>query len=198
MLKIIISLIVLFSQHTYGQTILFLGDSLTEGYGINKEDAYPNLVQKMIKDKLGKDIKIINGGVSGSTTNDALSRLKWYLKKKPTILFLALGANDGLRGLKVEQTKNNLQAIIDHAKKNELKILMAGMLMPPNYGKDYTEKFKLIYENLKIKNKITSMPFLLKGIAGEVDLNQSDGIHPNEKGHKVLAKEVFNFIKDEL
>lgn len=198
MAKFLIILLVSISFQAQANTILFLGDSLTEGLGIKKEDAFPTLVEKMIKDKLKKNIKIINGGVSGSTTNDGLSRLKWYLKRKPSLLLIALGANDGLRGLKIDKSKANLQAIISHAQKKNVKVLLAKMLMPPNYGAKYIKNFKNMYQDLQDTNKLKSMPFLLEGVAGKKKYNQNDGIHPNEEGHKIIAKNVFQFIKDEL
>lgn len=198
MVKLLIFLFLIASLPTFPSTILFLGDSLTEGYGIKKEDAFPSLVEKMIYAKLKKKVNIINGGVSGSTTNDGIARLKWYLKRKPNLLFLALGANDGLRGLKVDTSKANIQSIIDHAQKNKIKVLLAGMLMPPNYGQEYTEKFKNMYIELQESNRLKSMPFLLEGIAGKKEYNQRDGIHPNEEGHKIIARKVFTFIKDEI
>ena len=179
-------------------TILFLGDSLTEGLGVNKEDAFPKLVESLIQKELKKDITVINGGVSGSTTSDGLSRLKWYLKKKPSLVFLALGANDGLRGLNLDQSQKNLEEIIKYAQEANAKVFLAGMLIPPNYGPDYSNRFKKIYEELAIKYKLKSMDFLLEGVAGKKELNQRDGIHPNEQGHKYIAKEVFMFLKEEL
>lgn len=179
-------------------TILFLGDSLTEGLGVNKDEAFPKLVEDMIQTELKKDITIINGGVSGSTTSDALSRLKWYLKKNPYIVFIALGANDGLRGLDLNKSKENLEEIIQYAQKSNAKVLLAGMLIPPNYGQDYSKRFKEMYEEIKNKYSLKSMPFLLDEVAGVQNLNQIDGIHPNVKGHKIIAKNVFKFIKEEL
>ena len=179
-------------------TILFLGDSLTEGLGVNKEEAFPKLVESLIQKELKKDITVINGGVSGSTTSDGLSRLKWYLKKKPSLVFLALGANDGLRGLNLDQSQKNLEEIIKYAQEANAKVFLAGMLIPPNYGPDYSNRFKKIYEELAIKYKLKSMDFLLEGVAGKKELNQRDGIHPNEEGHKYIAKEVFMFLKEEL
>ncbi len=179
-------------------TILFLGDSLTEGYGVAKQQAYPALVEKMIKTKLNKDITVINGGVSGSTTSDGLDRLRWYLKRDPSIIFVALGANDGLRGLDLEKSQRNLERIVEHAKASGAKVLLAGMLIPPNYGPEYTERFKRMYREVQKKFDLKTMPFLLEGIAGKARLNQRDGIHPNAKGHKLLAQKVFAFIKDEL
>ncbi|UTJ05704.1 arylesterase [Arcobacter roscoffensis] len=180
------------------KTILFLGDSLTEGLGVSKNQAYPNLVQELAKKELNKNIKAINGGVSGSTTNDALSRLKWYLKRKPDIVFIALGANDGLRGLNLTQSQKNLEEIIDYAKKAKAKVLLAGMIIPPNYGPVYSKEFEKMYLEIKEKYNLKFMPFLLKNVAGVQSLNQADGIHPNAKGHKIMSKEVFKFLKEEL
>merc|ERR1711879_25954 len=160
-------------------SILFLGDSLTEGLGVSKEEAFPNLVEILIKSELNKDLTVINGGVSGSTTSDGLSRLKWYLKKRPYIVFLALGANDGLRGLNLEESKKNLEEIIRYAQESNAKVLLAGMLIPPNYGTVYSERFKKMYEEIKIKYNLKSMSFLLDGVAGKKEFNQADGIHPN-------------------
>lgn len=179
-------------------TILFLGDSLTEGYGLNKEEAYPKLVQDLIASELKKDVQIINGGVSGSTTSDGLNRLKWYLRKKPDLIFIALGANDGLRGLNLQKSQENLEKIIEHAKKSNAKVLLAGMLIPPNYGPKYSEDFKNMYEKVKLKYNLRTMPFLLVDVAGVVELNQKDGIHPNEKGHQIIARNVFEFLKEDL
>lgn len=196
-MKKIILILLLFGIAN-AKTILFLGDSLTEGYGINKEDAYPRLVQELIKTNLDKEVNIINGGVSGSTTNDGLARLQWYLRKNPDIVFIALGANDGLRGLDLSQSQSNLEKIINLALEKNAKVLLAGMLIPPNYGPEYTTAFKKIYANLKAKYSLRLMPFLLEDVAGVQELNQSDGIHPNEEGHKIMAKNIYQFIKEDL
>lgn len=180
------------------KTILFLGDSLTEGYGLSKELAFPKLVQNLIETKLNQKIKVINGGVSGSTTSDALSRLKWYLRSKPDMIFIALGANDGLRGLNLQKSEKNLETIITTAQKSKAKVLLAGMLLPPNYGLDYTKAFEKMYQNLQKKYNLKTMPFLLQDVAGKKSLNQDDGIHPNKEGHTIIANNVFTFIKEEL
>ncbi len=202
MKKTILILFLLTLQFIYAnsntKTILFLGDSLTEGLGVSKQSAYPNLVQNLIQTKLNKNIKAINAGVSGSTTNDGLSRLKWYLKRKPDIIFVALGANDGLRGLDLKQSQKNLEEIINYALKSKAKVLLAGMLIPPNYGPKYSQNFKKMYENIQSKYNLKFMPFLLKDVAGVQKLNQADGIHPNEKGHEIIANEVYEFLKEEL
>ena len=195
---LILFLITLQFANAKDDTILFLGDSLTEGLGVTKEDAFPKLVETMIQTKLKKDVTVINGGVSGSTTSDGLDRLKWYIKKKPSIVFLALGANDGLRGFDLKQSQENLEEIIKYAQESNAKVLLAGMLIPPNYGPKYSENFRKMYEQLKDKYKLKNMPFLLEGVAGNKELNQRDGIHPNEQGHKIIAKNVFEFIKEEL
>ncbi len=200
MKKIILILFLfnLLTANAKANTILFLGDSLTEGLGVSKEDAFPKLVETLIQTELKKSIIVINGGVSGSTTSDGLARLKWYLKKKPYLVFVALGANDGLRGLDLKQSQKNLEEIIKYAQESNAKVLLAGMLIPPNYGPEYSERFKKMYQKIKVKYKLKSMTFLLDGIAGKKEFNQRDGIHPNEKGHKVIAKKVFEFIKEDL
>jgi len=198
MKKIILILFLLNLQILSASNILFLGDSLTEGLGVSKKNAFPQLVENLIQTHLHKDITVINGGVSGSTTSDGLARLKWYMKKKPYLVFLALGANDGLRGLNLEQSEQNLEEIIKYAQKHNAKVLLAGMLIPPNYGPEYSAKFKKMYEQLKNKYNLKSMPFLLDGVAGKKEFNQSDGIHPNEEGHKHIAKKVFEFLKKEI
>jgi acyl-CoA thioesterase-1 len=200
MKKIILILFIfnLITANAKSNTILFLGDSLTEGFGVSKEDAFPELVENLIQTELNKNIVVINGGVSGSTTSDGLARLKWYMKKKPYIVFLALGTNDGLRGLDLEQSQKNLEEIIQYAQKSHAKVILAGMLIPPNYGPEYSAQFKKMYQNLKMKYKLKSMPFLLDGVAGMKEFNQKDGIHPNEKGHKHIAQNVFDFIKEDL
>lgn len=195
---LIIFILTLYFANAKTDTILFLGDSLTEGLGVNKNDSFPNLVYTMIQAKLKKTVSIINGGVSGSTTSDGLSRLKWYLRKKPDLIFIALGANDGLRGLDLKQSKKNLEKIIQLSLKSNAKVLLAGMLIPPNYGIKYSKEFENMYKELKEKYKLKTMPFLLDGVAGEKDLNQKDGIHPNKKGHMHIAKNVFEFIKEDL
>ena len=198
MKKIILILFLFNLLIAKANTILFLGDSLTEGLGVSKEDAFPKLVETLIQTELNKSVIVINGGVSGSTTSDGLARLKWYLKKKPYLVFLALGANDGLRGLDLKQSQKNLEEIIKFAQEANTTVLLAGMLIPPNYGPEYSEHFKKMYQEIKVKYKLKSMTFLLDGVAGKKELNQRDGIHPNVEGHKVIAKKVFEFIKEDL
>lgn len=196
--KILLILFLFTFQFLNANSLLFLGDSLTEGLGVDKEKAFPRLVEKMLQKKISKDIKVINGGVSGSTTSDGLARLRWYLKRKPELIFIALGANDGLRGLDLTQSKKNLEEIVFYAKKANAKVLLAGMLIPPNYGEKYAKDFEKMYKEIKNKYKLKSMDFLLKDVAGVKELNQRDGIHPNTKGHEIIAKNVFEFLKEEL
>lgn len=178
--------------------ILFIGDSLTAGYGVSKPEAYPSVFEEMASQKLEKPLKVMNGSVSGSTSASGLSRLKWYLKSKPDWLVLALGANDGLRGLKVESTKENLEKIIVKAQEAGMKVVLTGMLMPKNYGEEYRESFSKIYRELASEYKVLLIPFLLEGVALKKELNQPDGIHPNKEGHEVMANNLWDFMKNHL
>lgn len=176
-------------------TILFFGDSLTAGYGISPTDAFPALVEKaLLKD--GKKCTVINAGLSGETSAGGLARIDWILKQPVDIFILELGANDGLRGLPVEQTKKNLQAIINKvkAKNPNVKIVLAGMMVPPNIGPEYAENFKQIFPALATKNKAALIPFLLEGVAGDDKLNQPDRIHPTAAGHKIVAQNVLKVM----
>ena len=183
------------SKETY--SILFLGDSLTEGYGVPAEKAYPELVKKRLFTNLGKKVEIFNLGVSGSTTSSGLTRLKWITgQKKIKLMILALGANDGLRGIPLEKSRQNLVEIIRFAKEKQIKVILAGMKIPPNYGEDYRSGFEKIFKDLANTHKVAFLPFLLKDVAGIKALNLPDGIHPNEKGHEIMAQTVFNVLKD--
>jgi len=173
--------------------VVILGDSLTEGYGIAREKAFPALVEKKLQAS-GKTVEIVNGGTSGATSASGPSRLRWFLKAKPQVLVLALGANDGLRGLKVEQTKENLSKTIELAQQNNLKVLLAGMKVPTNYGKQYGDDLEKIYVGLAKKYKIALLPFLLEGVGGKPKLNLPDGIHPNESGHQIIAELVAKHL----
>ena len=192
----IILLMALFQSSTTQKTVLFFGDSLTAGYGLSTTDeAYPTLVEKQLT-KLGKPSKVINAGLSGETSAGGLSRIDWILRQPVDVFVLALGGNDGLRGLPPDQTKKNLQLIIDKVKvKNpSVKIVIAGMQAPPNMGSIYTNQFKAIFPALATQNKATLIPFLLEGVAGIDKLNQNDGIHPNTEGHKIIASGVLKKI----
>ena len=190
-------LLIIFPPVTFGKTILFLGDSLTEGYQLPKDEAYPAIVERELKKK-NKDVKVINGGVSGSTSASGPKRLDWYLKASPDILVLALGANDGLRGLKIQETEKNLSLTIEKAKKRDITVILAGMKMPTNMGKSYRKQFEKIFPAIAKKYGIKLIPFLLEGVGGKSSMNLPDGIHPNSKGHEVMAGVVLKVLGTEL
>ena len=177
--------------------ILCLGDSLTAGYGVQENEAWPALLQKQVREK-SPDAKIVNAGTSGATSAGGLRKLPWLFKKNVDVLIVALGANDGLRGLSTDVLEQNLQKVIDSAKKKnpDIRILIAGMKMPPNMGTEYTGKFEALYPRLAEKNKIELIPFLLDGVAGHAKMNLPDGIHPNPAGHKVICQLVWDVLKE--
>ncbi|MBF0201509.1 MAG: arylesterase [Desulfamplus sp.] len=179
-------------------SILFLGDSLTEGYGVSREEAFPSLVSEKLAELGYSHVRLINAGISGSTTASALSRLRWYKRVKPRVLFLALGANDGLRGLPLDAMEKNLDDTIKLALKWDMKVILAGMEIPPNYGAQYTDGFRSVYQSLAKKHDIILMPFLLKDVGGVDTYNQGDGIHPNARGYKIVADNVLPYIVDVL
>lgn len=181
---------------TKKKTILFFGNSLTAGYGIDQEDAFAGLTQDRI-DSLGLDYRVINGGLSGETTAGGLSRLDWFLEDEPSIFVLELGGNDGLRGILPAESKRNLIGIIDkvRAKYPETKIILAGMQIPPNMGQEYTEEFKSIYPEVAAEKNVTLIPFLLENVGGIPELNLPDGIHPTEEGHKIVFETIWPYIE---
>jgi acyl-CoA thioesterase I len=187
------------NQKSEQKLILFFGNSLTAGYGIDPEDAFPGLTQAAL-DSLGKDYKVINGGLSGETTAGGLSRLDWFLEEEPYLFVLELGGNDGLRGIQLSETKKNLLGIIDKvkAKYPNTKIILAGMQIPPNMGQEYTDEFKTIYPAVAQEKNVTLIPFLLDGVAGNPDLNLPDGIHPTEAGHKIVFRTIWPFIEQAI
>lgn len=179
--------------------VTFLGDSLTEGFGVDKRAAYPALVEDLLNGKFKKSVRAINAGISGSTSASAASRMNWILKSQPDAVVLALGANDGLRGLSVQEMEKNLSQAIDIALKNQVKVFLIGMRVPPNYGADYSKSFEDTFLKLSKKYPAVSfMPFLLEGVGGEKKLNLPDGIHPNEEGHKVVAQNVAKFLAEKI
>ncbi len=180
------------------RVVLFLGDSLTAGLGVEPDEAYPRLLGALLTKDGVADVRIVNGGVSGSTSASALSRLQWYDKIRPSVLFLALGANDGLRGLTVEEMGNNLAEVIAAARKRGMSIILAGMELPPNYGDEYTSSFRQVYRDLASRYDLILIPFLLEGVGGVSGLNQSDGIHPNAEGHRQIARHVYPVLKAHL
>jgi acyl-CoA thioesterase-1 len=191
-----ISLALFIEASTAPKVILFFGDSLTAGYGLSTEEAFPALVeQKLVKN--GKAVKIVNAGLSGETSAGGLSRIDWVLRQPIDIFVLELGANDGLRGLPLDQTQKNLQSIIDKVKVKypNVKIVVAGMMVPPNMGQDYASRFQKIFPSIAKNNKATLIPFLLQDVAGIEKLNQADGIHPNVQGHKIVAENVYKVVQ---
>ncbi len=179
-------------------TVVIIGDSLTEGYGVIREKAYPALLEKKLNALGPKKFKIVNAGVSGSTTASGPGRVKWQLKAKPNWIIVALGSNDGLRGTAPETTEKNLTEMIQAIQKEKIPLILVGMQMPPNYGPGFTKKFFNVFPDLAKKYKIPLVPFMLEGVAGDPALNQPDGIHPNEKGHVIIAQTFFDSLKGVL
>jgi acyl-CoA thioesterase-1 len=196
-MKKLILVFVFFSSPLFAKTILFLGDSLTEGYQLSKEEAYPALVEKNLRKRF-QNIKVINGGVSGATSASGLKRLDWYLTSKPDIMVLALGANDGLRGMKTHETEKNLSLVIEKAKTRGITVILAGMKMPTNMGETYRNQFESIFSKLSKKYSLRLIPFLLEGVGGKPEYNLPDGIHPNPKGHEVMARTVLKVLEKEI
>lgn len=185
------------TAQTTSKRIVFFGDSLTAGYGLDDmEEAFPGIIQSKI-DSLQLNYTVVNSGISGETSAGGKNRINWVLNQEPTIFVLELGANDGLRGVNLSSTKSNLQFIIDAVKTKypETKIVLAGMQIPPNMGQTYTSQFKNIFPALAKQNNIALIPFLLEDVGGVASLNQSDGIHPTKKGHKILAENVWEILK---
>ena len=182
------------------KNILFFGDSLTAGYGLDDpSNAFPGVIQRKI-DSLKLPYAVINAGVSGETTAGGLARIDWVLKQKIDIFVLELGANDGLRGMPVAETTKNLQSIIDKVKARYpgAKIVLTGMQVPPSMGHDYIISFKSLFPELAEKNKIALVPFLLAGVGGNPKLNQADGIHPTAEGAKIVANNVWKVLQEKL
>ncbi|MHA7099992.1 arylesterase [Roseivirga pacifica] len=178
------------------QTIVFFGDSNTAGYGIATENAFPALIDQKLQSE-GLNYTAVNAGLSGETSMGGLNRINWILRSKPAILMLELGGNDGLRGLSLEETEKNLKSIIDkvRAANADTKIILAGMQIPPNLGQDYTRQFKNLFPKVAEDKGVAFIPFLLENVGGDKNLNLSDGIHPNEEGHKIVAETVWEALK---
>jgi acyl-CoA thioesterase-1 len=177
--------------------VVFLGDSLTAGLGLLETQAYPALIQKMI-DADGYDYDVENAGVSGDTTAGGLRRLEWSLQGNVKVLVVALGGNDGLRGLSVAEMKNNLTQIIEGARARNVMVILAGMEAPPNYGQEYAASFRAVFRDIAQKERVVFIPFLLDRVAGHADLNQADGIHPNERGAQIVADTVWRALRPAL
>ncbi len=172
--------------------LLFFGNSLTAGYGVEPEQAFAGLIGQRI-DSLGLPYEVINAGLSGETTAGGRSRVGWILKQPVDIFVLELGGNDGLRGLPLSATRENLQGIIDTVRRRSsgARIVLAGMQIPPNLGQAYASDFKGIYQQIAVRNKLVLIPFLLQGVGGDRTLNQADGIHPTPAGHRIVARTVW-------
>lgn len=181
------------------KTIIFFGDSLTAGYGIDPSYRFTSLIENKISEK-NLNYNVINAGLSGETTAGGLRRINWILKKQCDVLVLCLGGNDGLRGIDVNFTEDNLKQMIDIARQKnpKVKILLMGMESPPNMGEDYTKAFRNIFSNVAKEKKTAFIPFLLEGVGGKPELNLPDQVHPNPKGHKILAETVWTELKDLL
>ncbi len=179
-------------DETSEKVILFFGDSLTAGYGLELEQAFPALIQERL-DSLGLKYTVINSGLSGETTAGGRNRLNWVLNQKVDVFVLELGANDGLRGIPLTETRKNLQAMINvvEEKNKDAKIILAGMQIPPNMGPEYTSEFRKIFPELAEENQIALIPFLLEGVAGIPELNLEDGIHPTSEGHQIVRDNVW-------
>ena len=181
------------------RAILFFGDSLTAGYGVDYDQSYPKVLQSLLSEQNLK-WKVIPSGVSGETTAGGLRRIDWILRNPIDVFVLALGANDGLRGIDLSSTRDNLIAIANRVRERypNVHIVIAGMKMPPNLGASYTDEFEKLYPSVAETLGATLIPFLLEGVGGDPQLNQRDGIHPNPEGHRWIAKHLFDSLKPVL
>lgn len=195
LLCLYIALLCSFSSPKEKKTIIFFGDSLTAGMGLSKEQAFPSIIESLLIEK-GNDVEVINAGLSGETSAGGLSRVDWILRKPVDIFVLELGSNDALRGLPLDQTKQNLQGIIDKVRKKypQTEIIIAGMMAPPNLGSQYTKEFRDVFASIAQENELILIPFLLLDVAGHADLNLPDGIHPNIEGHKIVANTILKYF----
>jgi len=177
--------------------VVILGDSLTAGLGLLEAQSYPALLQQKI-DTDGYDFEVENAGVSGDTSAGGLRRLDWALQGNARILVLALGGNEGLRGLSTAEMKNNLTQVIERARERNVLVILAGMEAPPNYGGEYATAFRQAFREVAQKERVTFIPFLLVKVAGQPALNQADGIHPNTRGAEIVADTVWNVLRPAL
>jgi len=174
--------------------VVFLGDSLTAGLGLNEDQAYPALLGKRLQ-KEGLPVRVINAGVSGDTTAGVLSRLSWLLNQHPDVVVVALGGNDGLRGLPIEEADHNLREIVRRCQAAGARVLLLGLQMPPNYGPEYTARFAAMYPKIAKDTNAAVLPFMLAGVGGVQNLNQTDGIHPTAAGQEIVAKNVLPYLE---
>lgn len=181
------------------KNIMFFGDSLTAGYGLDEEESYPSLIQNRI-DSLGLSYQVINAGLSGETTTGGLGRIDWVLQQPIDVFVLALGSNDMLRGLDLSLSKDNLRKILDKVREHSpsAKIILAGMLAPPNMGEDYSRGFNGMFGEIAKDYNASLIPFLLEGVAGDPSLNLADGKHPNAIGQTIVVENVWQILKEVL
>lgn len=179
------------------RTVVFLGDSLTAGLGLARKDTFPALVEARIR-QAGLPWRVVNAGVSGDTTAGVRARLEWVLKDRPALVFLCVGSNDGLRGLPVKEVEANLRAVLDRLRAAKVRVVLAGAMLPENYGPDYREAFRAVYPRLARSYRLPLLPFLLEGVAMRPELNQEDGIHPNPAGARRVAEGVWKVLEPEL
>lgn len=182
------------------KVILFFGNSLTAAYGVKPEESFPGRIRQRL-DSLGYNYQVVNAGVSGETTSGGLGRIDWVLSRQEVDIFvLELGANDGLRGIPVKETRQNLKKLIDkvRAKNPDVEIILAGMMVPPNMGPDYSQEYEAIFPEVAQTKEVDLIPFLLKDVGGVDSLNQDDGIHPNPKGAKIVAQNVWEVLEGHL
>lgn len=184
-------------EPTFAGTIVAMGDSLTAGLGVAEEDAYPARLERKLR-SAGYHWKVVNAGISGETSSGALSRVNWVLKLKPDIVILETGANDGLRGIDPRVTKRNIDETVRILKENRVTVVLAGMRMVTNLGREFTGAFTAVYPDLAAKHGLILVPFLLQGVAGVPSLNEADGIHPTAEGYRVVAETVYPFVRSAI
>jgi acyl-CoA thioesterase-1 len=175
-------------------TLLAFGDSLTAGLGLSRDDAFPVRLEAFLRAE-GERVRVVNAGVSGDTTAGGRARLGWSLEEKPDAVILELGANDGLRGFEPEETESNLAAMLDKLEAEGIPVLLAGMRAPPNYGRAYEAEFNAVFPRLAERDGVIFYPFFLEGVAGQPDLNQADGIHPNAEGVEEIVRRIAPFVR---
>lgn len=175
--------------------VVFLGDSITAGLGLETGEAFPALLEKQLASE-GLPVTVVNAGVSGDTTAGGLRRLSWILQQEPDVLVVCLGGNDGLRNLDVATSKENLRRIIAEAKDAGTEVLLLGMMIPTNYGPEYREQFAAMFPAVAEETGVPLVPFALEGVAGDPQLNQPDGIHPTAKGQKIIALNVVGPLRE--
>ncbi len=186
------------SVHAAKKFIVFFGNSLTAGYGLDPSEAFPSLIQNRL-DSLGLLYTVVNAGLSGETTASGVNRVDWVISQQPVDVFvLELGGNDGLRGIPVEETRKNLGAIIEkvRGKHPKVEIIIAGMLVPPNMGPKYSKDFQAVFPAVASEANVKLIPFILENVGGEKELNLEDGIHPTPEGHKLVMENIWAVLKD--